>query len=359
MSKSIFIRRWLRQSQSYICQGDMSEISSTTSTTPRVQPKGALKRWCITLNNYTEDEYTKFQKYITDYCTYGIIGKELSESGTPHLQAYISLKKRMRLTTLKNSLLYRAHYIHAKGSPGQNQQYCSKEGNFWENGKIPKYGNGKAQGSFDEACTSFIETVESGSSVKEYMYDYPKAWLLHGQKFLSNFYASASETLRPNFYAIWIWGDTGIGKSHFAFNTFPGAYRKIPNIKWWTGYRLERQVVVDEINVDTVDISYWLTWCDKWKISVEVKGGHIPLLADEFIFTSNQSPEAVFMGKCIDLSPLLRRLKVFHVKTREDLNEVSDYILLQQTVRDMNESIGESLPELSSDDLSLLNADDH
>lgn len=91
------------------------------------------RRWCITLNNYTEEEYntynTLFQKYGWKY----VIGKEVgSEKNTPHLQIYIETKNPISFNTLKK-INNKFHIEKAKGNRDDNLNYCSKDGNFVEN----------------------------------------------------------------------------------------------------------------------------------------------------------------------------------------------------------------------------------
>ncbi len=86
------------------------------------------RKWCFTLNNYTDEEYTS----ITNYCkksklTY-CIGKELGkDKKTPHLQGYIEYKNPVSFNTLKK-LLPKAHIEKARGTKAQNFDYCSKDG---------------------------------------------------------------------------------------------------------------------------------------------------------------------------------------------------------------------------------------
>jgi len=90
------------------------------------------RRFCLTLNNWTESEYSKIHDYLTTK-TFWIIGKEIgSENNTPHLQIYFEHKTPIAFKTIKN-ICNRVHIEKAKGNLKQNYDYCSKEGNFETN----------------------------------------------------------------------------------------------------------------------------------------------------------------------------------------------------------------------------------
>ena len=71
----------------------------------KLSPKqdNQAKRWCFTLNNYTEDDLKNLELGF-DRDKF-IIGKEVGENGTPHLQGYVNLEVKQRLTELKNETL--------------------------------------------------------------------------------------------------------------------------------------------------------------------------------------------------------------------------------------------------------------
>jgi hypothetical protein len=50
------------------------------------------RRFMLTWNNYTIDNYNELRAYIVRKCEYGVIGKEQGEQGTKHLQIYITFK---------------------------------------------------------------------------------------------------------------------------------------------------------------------------------------------------------------------------------------------------------------------------
>lgn len=93
----------------------------------------ASRYWCFTLNNYKEIDI----KNISVKCFKYIIGREVGEKGTPHLQGYLEFEDRVRpmgvFKEYKN-----IHWEKRKGTKEQNIKYCSKDGNFESNFLIKK-----------------------------------------------------------------------------------------------------------------------------------------------------------------------------------------------------------------------------
>lgn len=87
------------------------------------------RKWVVTLNNWTEEEYKSMKGYFSTQ-KHWIIGKE--NQGTPHLQAFFESKNAVGFNTLKK-LLPRAHIEKAKGDHLENLAYCSKEGDYETN----------------------------------------------------------------------------------------------------------------------------------------------------------------------------------------------------------------------------------
>lgn len=71
---------------------------------------------------------------------YLVIGKEVGESGTPHLQGYIQLKKKSRLAGVKKIIGNRCHIEQCRGTPKENRDYCTKDKQFVEFGQLTPQG---------------------------------------------------------------------------------------------------------------------------------------------------------------------------------------------------------------------------
>lgn len=111
-----------------------SAAEGNTSSSAQKQPN-PNNRWCLTLNNYTKKEHEELITNLVRISSRWIVGQEVGDSGTPHLQGYWEFKddKRGRPSELKLSH-NRTHFERAKGSDVQNWKYCSKEEKFKEDG---------------------------------------------------------------------------------------------------------------------------------------------------------------------------------------------------------------------------------
>lgn len=103
------------------------------NTVPNPPPKkvGKCRKWCFTLNNWTNEEKNEILSHFGTMAQY-ILGYEVGEEGTPHIQGYLEFKNAVHMSSLKK-VMPRAHLERAKGSTKQNYNYCSKDGEFDSN----------------------------------------------------------------------------------------------------------------------------------------------------------------------------------------------------------------------------------
>jgi hypothetical protein len=113
-------------------------LGNSNSKPKQVSPSNS---WCFTLNNYTDDEFSSLVHLLeTVEIYFYVIGKEIGENETPHLQGYIALKdikKKFRMTRFENLCIRDGvkcmRCFKAKGNRFQNLDYCSKDGNYVTN----------------------------------------------------------------------------------------------------------------------------------------------------------------------------------------------------------------------------------
>lgn len=110
--------------------GDGNNVSSPPS-------KNALYLYDFVINNYTEDEVSQVCQTITEICKKGGFGKEIGESGTPHLQGYLNLKKKLRITALHKYAGFARASFRAVRNEEALIKYIQKDGNTWTFG-FPK-----------------------------------------------------------------------------------------------------------------------------------------------------------------------------------------------------------------------------
>lgn len=100
----------------------------------RESPK---KHWVFTLNNPSANDDAGL--WLLPY-EYAVLGNEVGESGTPHIQGYVVFKKKYRLTQLKahSPQGHRCHWEPQSqySTPLQASEYCKKEGRFKEFGEL-------------------------------------------------------------------------------------------------------------------------------------------------------------------------------------------------------------------------------
>ena len=105
-----------------------------------------------TLNNFTEADVDRLRK--KDNVQYLIAGTEVGKNGTPHIQGYLRLKRKMRFNAVKK--VKNLYFEAARGSEQENFDYCTKDGVIAvERGKINKH-------IFEKGCTTKLT-----NSVKE------------------------------------------------------------------------------------------------------------------------------------------------------------------------------------------------
>lgn len=245
-------------------------------------------------------------KWPVDYM---ILAREVGESGTPHLQGYARFTKKKRLTALKK-LLREAHFEVAKGTPQQNYDYCSKDGDFEEVGTLPKTGGQTIQEKYSIARKAML--AGDRDSIPDDIY------MRHGffiEKMISKIpkYVPSLEY----FPGVWIHGPAGCGKSTLARSMIPEERIYFKQMtKWWDGYENQELVILDDIDVDHTYMRRHLKiWCDRFSFNAEIKGSSMMIRPKCIIITSQYRIDQIFPDQ-ETRDALERRCKVIDFNLR-------------------------------------------
>jgi len=255
------------------------------------------KNWCFTINNYAETDLFSVKEIA---CKYIIVGKEVAASGTPHLQGYVSFDSNKRFKAVKKLFPHGTHLEKAKGSALQNIAYCSKEDSTAYTSGVPPASKGSG---------NKIRWDEAKDAAKEGRFEDVPAELQW------RFYRTMKEMAKDNMKkpvplsgpcGLWIYGETGSGKTYAVTTQHPDRYMK-PLNKWWDGYQGEDVVHIDEISPEhTKYLADKLKlWADAYPFPAETKGGACQLRPKRIIVTSNYSIDE--MGFLTNDYPAIKR----------------------------------------------------
>lgn len=87
------------------------------------------RKWVFTLNNHSVEEHEYIKYTMEQKNSSFVIGEEIGESGTPHLQGYVEFKNPISFSSMKK-INNRLHIEKARGSRKKNIEYCSKDNQF-------------------------------------------------------------------------------------------------------------------------------------------------------------------------------------------------------------------------------------
>lgn len=277
------------------------------------------KNWVATL---FAKEPPIFDPTAMQYLAYG---REHTKEGRQHWQIFVVFhckKSSYKRVAACFHPTIRAHVEPMRGTIDQNEKYCSKEGEYTEHGTKPRPGT---RTDIHTAVQSIIEGTTTADDVLEQNPDvYNRA---------SRTLERAEQIRMGRMYrtemteGIWIYGPTGKGKTHWAYNmsgyTMDQIHTQQASDKWWDHYRQQPCVVLNEFR-GQMQYGDLLQLVDKWPYNVDRRyKGPIPFTSKTVIITSPNPPHKVYknLDKGDSIAQLLRRFKVFHI---DDLMKPQD-----------------------------------
>lgn len=261
---------------------------------------------CFTVNNYSREEVEALRQYGGSTSKYLVIGYEVAPStGTPHLQCFICWENPRSILAFRDSFTKKDIHIETvlKGTHIQAANYCKKPETKdpavaapgWE-----EFGECPRQGTRTDWCVAF-DQIKSGIPVEEVVENQPQ--LLPCIRALDTLKSKLLKPKHRDVEVIVLWGDSGSGKSRWAYDNYPDIFSKPPG-KWWDGYSGQTAILLDDY-YGYIPYHELLNVLDRYPYKAEVKNGYINAQWETVVITSNKPPELWY--KDHGLTPALRR----------------------------------------------------
>lgn len=223
--------------------------------------------------------------------SYIIIGREVGENGTRHIQGYAEFPNRLRLNQLR-LLLPDSHIEARRGNAQEARDYCTKDGDFDEYGEI-QVGRQGARSDLEQLHQSLLSSKRKRDIADDHFgcfIKYPRGILLY----LDLMGRRRSITDPPSI--IVYHGKTGTGKTRAVWENAPNIedVYPYPGSGWFDGYDNHPIVLFDDFGGSEFKISYLLKLLDRYPFRVPVKGGFAHWCPSEIYITSNLDPHDWF-----------------------------------------------------------------
>lgn len=239
----------------------------------------------------------KVERELKALAEYGIIGNEMSESGTRHLQGFVYFKNAISHNSVKRIFEGFAWHRPAKADAAANFVYCTKEGDYMEWGIQPQ--SQAQKGSGEKMRWQDIKDLAKSGNWSALAERFPREAIVYGSH-LERFHLKSLPDvtdLPGKKNGVWAHGDSNAGKSEWAFKTYPGAYKKDPD-QWWCNYTGQATVLIEDVDIDDAkELRRKLKiWADRYVYPAPYKGGRIPknIRPQKIIITSQYSIDEIW-----------------------------------------------------------------
>lgn len=130
----------------------------------------SVRRYCFTINNYLESDVIALTALGgSPSVKYLVFGREVGESGTPHLQGFVIFSTSTSFDLAKARIGRQAHLEAARGSSKQAADYCKKDGDYSEFGVLSSQGRRSDWDNYKE----WISEIGRVPSRKEIVLKFP------------------------------------------------------------------------------------------------------------------------------------------------------------------------------------------
>lgn len=284
--------------------------------------------WCFTDFNEDPPQFTDDMQYL------GYEYEICPKTGTPHWQSFVYWKRKKRFNACRKAIkLAHAGFLETykpinvrfcKGTFEQNVKYCSKDGKYFEFGEKPSPGA-------RTDLRNLRDEMINGKSLDDIAMENPYYYHTYGRT-LSKI---EDLILRKRYRSemtkgVWIYGPTGIGKSHAALSNYnPETHYIVPNDNgWWDAYKQQDIVVINDFRGE-IKYNELLQLVDKWPFMVKRRNREpMPFTSKLVIITSSLHPKQIYHNRNDEdkLEQLLRRFDIQNLGNEVTVDDIDDEV---------------------------------
>ncbi len=233
---------------------------------------------------------------------YAVWQYELSASGTPHYQMYCYWERRIKGLTVSRMFGCNPHLEVRRGKHSEAKEYCCKldtrimgPWTFGDDAGIPEI-----QGARTELI-SIKRKIDAGSSMKEIAEnEYTFSTWCRNERSLKKYKSLVSTPRMWPVECITLVGETGTGKTTWAWNNYPDLYNAVMpkgSGMYYDGYDDHEVVLFDDMYGNRMSHGTLLCLTHEWPFMVGDHGSLINWCPRTIIFTSNTNPSLWYNGR--------------------------------------------------------------
>ncbi len=233
--------------------------------------------------------------------------EELSASGLKHVQMFVQMKDKLRMSTMAKWLQGKAHIEQRHGPQQDAWDYCTPEGTKKSGAKggINPYTFGELKidkpGKRND-YHGFVKMARDGEREEDIMMAYPMLYCRHAPligkiRARGLKQSRTAERLEKGVEVHIHWGPTGTGKTRAVHEMYDeeDLWCNIPGTsKWFDGYHGQAIALFDDFN-SGIAITDMLRICDRYALLLQVKGAVVDWLPTKIYITSNINPNDWWM----------------------------------------------------------------
>lgn len=265
------------------------------------------RAWVLTIFN--DDELKNFWLNF-EKVRYKIAGREICpKTKKEHYQCYIYFENPRYFNGIKK-VCPTAHIEKARGNAKQNFEYCSKDGDYREEGKLPQQGKITAE----DLKNMNVEDIIDRDARCHRAY-------LNAKQLLEN--DIEIETWDKDVLVTWIQGPSGIGKTNTAVKLIKEIGGKFNNVKYtngfWIGCGDAEIALYDDFRCSHMKPSEFINFIDYRKHHMNIKNGSKINKYKRIIITSIEKLKDIYANvKEEQKEQWMRRIDVINFYDDED-----------------------------------------